>query len=257
MERLRLAQIKVYPVKGDLKTNQSQLLEILREVAPFKPDVVITPECFLDGYVSTEEFVTRDNIVDYAIDPENSPYREAIAEWAKEHNSWFIYGSTRLNEGGVSNSALIFNRSGNLMGIYDKVHCQNHDQKYLPGKSIPVFQSDFGLFGVLICADRRWPESVRTLALKGARIIFNPTYGAHDELNLHMMQTRSYESEIFIIFTHPEQSLVTGPEGEIITNEISEKASFTITEVDLTKSDVARQKVLAHLKDRRPDIYSI
>ena len=48
---------------------------------------------------------------------------------------------------------------------------------------------------------------MRTLALKGARIIFNPTYGMHDR---HMMQTRSYESEVVIAFCHPAQSLVTG-----------------------------------------------
>ncbi len=257
MEKIRLAQIKVYPVKGDLDTNQSRLLEILREVEPFKPDVVITPECFLDGYVSTETFVTRDNIGDYAIDPNKSPYVDAISEWAARNNSWFIYGSTRLSEGGVYNSALIINRLGDRVGIYDKVHCQNHDEKYLPGKSLPVFQSDFGLFGVMICADRRWPETVRSLALKGARIIFNPTYGAHDTLNEHMMQTRSYESEIFITFTHPEQSLVTGPGGEIINNEKSADVNFAITEIDLAKSDRAREKVLAHLKDRRPDIYSL
>lgn len=257
MERIRLAQIKVYPVKGDLDTNQSRLLEILREVESFKPDVVITPECFLDGYISTETFVTRDNIGEYAIDSNKSSYVDAIFEWAKRNNSWFIYGATRLSEGGVYNSAFIVNRLGDRVGIYDKVHCQNHDEKYIPGKSLPVFQSDFGLFGVMICADRRWPETVRSLALKGARIIFNPTYGAHNTLNEHMMQTRSYESEIFISFTHPEQSLVTGPEGEIINNEKSADVNFTITEIDLAKSDCAREKGLAHLKDRRPDIYSL
>lgn len=257
MERIRLAQIKVYPVKGDLDTNQSRLLEILREVGEYKPDIVITPECFLDGYISTEEWVTRVNIVEYAIDPEKSQYADTISNWAGKHDSWFILGATRLSEDGVYNSALIFNRTGNLEGIYDKVHCQNHDEKYLPRNSLPVFQSDFGLFGVMICADRRWPETVRSLALKGARVLFNPTYGADDELNQHMMQTRSYESEIFIAFTHPEQSLVTGPEGKIISNEKSDKVNFTITDLDLAKADSARQKVLAHLKYRRLDTYSL
>ena len=67
-----------------------------------------------------------------------------------------------------------------MVGSYDKTHCQNTDAKYLEGRSLPVFQSDFGTFGVMICADRRWPETVRTLAAKGARVIFNPTYGMHD-----------------------------------------------------------------------------
>lgn len=257
MERIRFAQIKVYPVKGELRLNHSRLLEILYEVESFKPDIVITPECFLDGYVATESFVTRANIEKYAINPDRSPYVKTISEWAKINNSWFIYGFTRLSEEGVYNSALIVNRSGDKVGIYDKVHCQSHDEKYLPGKSLPVFKSDFGLFGVMICADRRWPETVRSLALKGARIVFNPTYGAHDTFNEHMMQTRSYENEIFITFTHPEQSLVTGPKGEIINNERSSVVDFTITDIDLSKSDIARLKSLAHLKGRRPNVYSL
>ncbi len=252
---IRLAQVKIYPNKGKLKENQSLLMGVLQGVRQFKPDVVIAPECFLDGYVSTEEYVTKENIKEYAIDPEVSEYTKEIAGWSKDNNAWFIYGCSRLTQEGVCNTALIFNREGKIVGNYDKVHCQIHDQKYLPGQSIPVFQSDFGLFGVLICADRRWPEAVRSIALKGARIIFNPTYGAHDDLNKHMMQTRSYESEIFIAFTHPGQSLVTGPEGEILKNEESENAEFTITEIDLSDADSARQKGLAHLKDRRPEVY--
>ena len=108
------------------------------------------------------------------------------------------------------------------------MHCQTHDLKYTAGGSLPVFGADFGPFGVLICADRRWPETVRTLALKGARVIFNPTYGMHDERNLHMMQTRSYESELFIAFTHPQQALLTAPTGQVICNETRDDVSFVV-----------------------------
>ena len=87
----------------------------------------------------------------------------------------------------------------------------------------------------MICADRRWPETTRTLALKGALIIFNPTYGMCCDLNLAMMRTRAYESEVYIVFTHPQQALITGPEGEIITNINSKSKSYVITEIELEK----------------------
>ena len=83
---------------------------------------------------------------------------------------------------GVYNSALLYNRAGEPAGIYNKVHCRGHDRKFVAGGDLPVFGSDFGLFGVVICADRRWPETVRALALRGARIIFNPTYGNYGEM---------------------------------------------------------------------------
>ena len=252
---LRIAQVRVYPAKGDLEANHRRLMEILQEIAPHKPDVVVTPECFLDGYVSTEEWVTRENIVDYAIEPKASPYTEQVSGWAAAARSWLVYGCTRKAPGGAYNSALVYDRAGCLVGAYDKTHCQTHDSKYLPGQELPVFDSDFGPFGVMICADRRWPETVRTLALKGARIIYNPTYGMHDARNLHMMQTRSYESEVFIIFTHPGQSLVTGPTGTVLRNEGPEDGTFSLTEVDLAQVDRVRSSNSAHLRDRRPDLY--
>ena len=144
---------------------------------------------------------------------------------------------------------------GELAGCYDKTHCQTHDQKYLPGQSLPAFDSDFGPFGVLICADRRWPEAVRSLALQGARVIFNPTFGMCDDRNRRMMQTRSFESEVFIAFTHPAQSLLTGPEGEIVCNETPPADDYSITEIDLSQVDAVRARPAAHLKDRRSDLY--
>ncbi len=253
--RIRIAQVKVYPLKGDLDGNHTRLLRVLEMIASHSPDVVITPEGFLDGYVATASYVTKETIAQYAIDPVRSPYVSDIATWAAHYNAWVVFGCARRESEDVYNTALIFDRAGEWVGTYDKVHCQTHDKKYRPGQSLPVFQADFGPFGVMICADRRWPETVRTLVLQGARVIFNPTYGMHDERNLHMMQTRSYESEVFIAFTHPAQALVTGPKGEIVLNEVSENVSFAITEIDLAEVDVARAGPSAHLRDRRPDVY--
>lgn len=254
---LRLAQVKVYPTKGALEENHRRLMAVLAEIAPHRPDVVITPEGFLDGYVATESWVTKDALPRYAIDPAHSPYVDAAAAWAAEQESWLILGCARRTREGVYNTALLLNRNGDLVGMYDKVHCQTHDQKYVAGHRLPVFDSDFGLFGVMICADRRWPETVRTLALKGARIIFNPTYGMHDERNLHMMQTRSYESEVFIAFTHPGQALVTGPRGEIVCNQESDAVAFAISEINLNLVDQVRSGPSAHLRDRRPEVYTL
>ena len=85
---IHIAQVKVYPVKGDLEVNHRILMGVLQEIAPHQPDVVITPEGFLDGYVATEEWVTRENIVEYAIDPHASPYVQSAASWAEENEAW-------------------------------------------------------------------------------------------------------------------------------------------------------------------------
>jgi N-carbamoylputrescine amidase len=201
--------------------------------------------------------VTRESIGQYAIDPHRSPYVRTVSDWAADNNTWFILGCTRRAPEGSYNAALVMDRMGALAGIYDKVHCQTHDAKYRPGSSLPVFRSDFGPFGVMICADRRWPETVRTLALKGARIIMNPTYGMHGAKNLHIMQTRSYESELFIAFTHPGLALITDPRGDVVQCADADETTFVVTEVDLSEANLVRSGPSAHLRDRRPDVYKL
>ena len=254
--KICLAQIKTVPVKGDLEANHRKLMALLGGIDVCKVDVVITPECFLDGYVCTEEHVNSGNVADYAVDIHNSAYVCEVSDWAARSKTWVIFGCMRMESGKIYNTALIIDRTGEIAGNYDKVHCQRHDKKYVAGNSLPVFDSDFGVFGVMICADRRWPEMVRTLALKGAQIIFNPTFGMHNEKNLRMMQTRSFESEVIIAFTHPEQSLVTDANGDIVCNVERKEENVVVTEIDLSEVDKVRSTRCGHLRDRRPNIYT-
>ena len=255
MSKIRIAKVKVYPEKGNMRANHTSLTNILEDIENnHNVDVVVTPEGFLDGYVSTEKSVSKDDMVKYAINPLISGYTQVVSHWAERNKAWVIYGCTRKAANGVFNTALIYNRTGGLGGMYDKLHLQTHDYKYIPGKHLNVYESDFGLFGVMICADRRWPETTRTLTLKGARVIFNPTYGMHGELNLCMMRTRSYENGIFIIFTHPGQSLITGPKGAVVCNNKDKTQKYTITEIDLSEALADKS---GHIVDRRPDVYRL
>jgi omega-amidase len=254
ISKIRVAQIKVYPDKGKMKVNHRRLLNILKDIEKEVVDVVVTPEGFLDGYVSTEKSVTKEDMVRYAIDPVKSDYAGAVSDWARQNKAWVVYGCARKAADGVFNTALIYNRKGLLVGMYDKLHLQTHDHKYTPGKHLHVYESDFGPFGVMICADRRWPETSRTLTLQGARVIFNPTYGMHGELNLCMMRTRSYENGIYIVFTHPGQSLITNPRGAVVCNNEDKNKTYTVTEIDLSKAPANKG---GHIVDRRTDVYKL
>lgn len=255
ISRIRVAQIKVYPEKGKMGANHKKLTSVLRDIEKNEDvDVVVTPEGFLDGYVSTEKSVTKEDMVKYAIDPLKSEYTRAVSNWARRNRAWVVYGCTRKAKDGIFNTALIYNRSGLLVGMYDKLHLQTHDHKYTPGKHLHVYGSDFGPFGVMICADRRWPETSRTLTLQGARVIFNPTYGMHGDLNLCMMRTRSYENGIFIVFTHPGQSLITDPRGRVVCNNKDKEKTYAVTEIDLSRAPANKG---GHIVDRRPDVYKL
>jgi predicted amidohydrolase len=78
----------------------------------------------------------------------------------------------------------------------------------------------------------------------------------HDERNLCMMRTRAFESELYIAFTHPGQSLVVDPNGMVVANEERESERYAITDVDLTMVEEIRAQ-RGHLRDRRPDLYEM
>jgi predicted amidohydrolase len=129
--RIRVAQIKVFPEKGKMATNHKRLTSVLGEIEEVGannhspvPDVVVTPEGFLDGYVSTEPSVTKADMVNYAVDPATSEYTLEASAWARRNETWFIYGCTRKEKDQVFNTALIYDRSGSLVGMYDKLHLQ-------------------------------------------------------------------------------------------------------------------------------------
>ena len=80
---IRVAQVKVYPQKGQMKANHIKLMDILKDIEKNEDvDVVVTPEGFLDGYVSTEKSVAKKNMINYAIDPLSSEFTHAVSEWA-------------------------------------------------------------------------------------------------------------------------------------------------------------------------------
>ncbi|HEO71434.1 MAG TPA: carbon-nitrogen hydrolase family protein, partial [Candidatus Hydrogenedentes bacterium] len=151
--------------------------------------------------------------------------------------------------GKIYNAAGLWDSLGRRVGVYHKTHLQHHDLQYAPGADLPVWPSPWGPLGIMICADRRWPETARVLRLRGAKLILNPTYGFHGGLNTAMMRTRAYENQCFIAFTHPEESLVTGPKGDIEAHAFG-KPGVLICDIDL-----ARAKDDNHIADRRPELY--
>ena len=75
MDTIRVCLLKIMPAKGDLAGNMRKLESVLQQVPASGVDVLITPECYLDGYMSTKEHVDGDNIAEYGVQ-DDSPYLE-------------------------------------------------------------------------------------------------------------------------------------------------------------------------------------
>jgi N-carbamoylputrescine amidase len=247
-----VGMLKALPAKWDTKANFDVFESLFRRHAKDGLDVFITPECFLDGYAVTEKGWTPARFRKAAQEVEMSPLIARVSDLAREGRTHLVFGFTEILNGKFYNAALLVGRKGEIAGKYHKTHLQSHDHRFAPGQDLSVFRLDFGCAGIVICADRRWPESIRTLRLKGAEVILMPTYGMWHVENEWWMRTRSYENEMFVCFTHPNVALITNPKGGIEAKLQSNVPNVLIHEIDLNEVTET-----GHLKDRRPDLYGI
>ncbi|MCB9770541.1 MAG: hypothetical protein H6752_20270 [Candidatus Omnitrophica bacterium] len=247
---LTIGQLRGVPPKWEVEKNFQTFLDILPEASQKGVDVLITPECWLDGYAAPDKTSTPEKLREVAQDLDTSPYLARVAKEADERDMYICFGFTSLEHGCIYNTAALWDRDGKLVGVYHKTHLQTHDLQYSFGEALPVWDTEFGPVGTMICADRRWPETARTLRVKGAKLILNPTYGMCHLENEWWMRTRGYENQCYIAFTHPKVGFVVGPKGEIVGKGEGEEPALNVVEIDLSKA-----KDDNHIRDRRPELY--
>jgi predicted amidohydrolase len=248
MATVRVALVKAVPEPWELEQNWQTLERLTAPLEGQQIDLLITPECFLDGYVVTQvdELATRFETV---IQEESGIYISRARSLARRLNCWLILGLTERRASGGANTALLIDRQGKIAGRYDKTHLLDHDRCYVPGNSLPVFETDWGRLGIVICADRRWPETIRSLAVQGAGLIAVPSYGMWHEANEWWMRTRAYENGVFLAFAHPHVAFIADPRSELRAKLLGTFPAVLVE--DLPLDDVDRT-MLTH---RRPELY--
>jgi len=246
---VRVGLVKAVPEKWVLEHNWTLFETLAGRCVERGAEIICTPECFLDGYVAPDRKGWSDERFRSIAQPLDGGYVGKAREFAAKNGTHIVFGFTECADEGCFNSAALIDDSGGIRGCYHKTHLLDHDTVYLPGDSLPVWETPFGMLGIMICADRRWPETARTLRIRGAELIMNPTYGMWHLDNEWWMRTRSYENELFICFTHPHVALITGPDGEVAAKLQSNLPDVLVHDIDLS---LVRSEMFAH---RRPGLY--
>jgi len=158
MRKVRIGMMVALPKKWDVEANWSTFETLIRRHAEDGVDVFITPECFLDGYAITQEDWTREKFAQVAQTLDDSRYVAGVKNLAAQTGAYIVFGFTERESDHFYNCALLVDRNGEIAGKYYKTHLQSHDLRFTPGEDLPVFELDFGVAGMVICADRRWPE---------------------------------------------------------------------------------------------------
>lgn len=229
-------------------------------------DLIVLPELAVSGY----DFPDQTSARALAESFESGPTRELLTRLAAQHDATIIAGYAEQAPEGLYNSAMLIMPDGAAVN-YRKLHLFNREQRwFLPGDApAPVVETPAGRIGLMICFDWFFPETARSLALRGAQIIAQPA-------NLVLpwcqraMFARSVENKVFTITANrigtetqagrelgfTGQSQILNPRGETLAAAPPDADATLTAALDPTDAD---DKTIAELNDlfanRRPEHY--
>jgi 5-aminopentanamidase len=260
---MRVAVVQTNPIFGEIETNVRNAIAMMEGV---EADLFVLPELFNTGYNFFDgEEVERlsENTSGYTFD--------LVSTFARRKSCYVVYGFAEKTVR-LYNSASLVGPYG-MMGLYRKIHLYNKENDlFSPGDlGFPVFNLPIGRIGIMICFDWTFPESARSLALKGAQLIAHPS-------NLVLpycpdaMITRSIENRVFTAtadrigteargdatFTFIGTSEIVATNGSVLQRLGATEAGVAVAEIDLQQASNKRiNKYNDLFSGRRPEQYSL
>lgn len=220
-QTVRFAGIVLKWLRNDKALNYCRVEPLIRQAAAHGAQIVCTTECFLDGYAIFDSLMPLEKYRALGEPiPEGYYYRE-LARLAHELGIYLIAGMLEVDGEQFFNTAALIGPNGELIGKYHKQQIEFEAAHNSAGQQSSVFKLPWGIIGVMICADRRFPEVVKGFCDRGADFLICPSGGMFGpETNDPILQARSKENGKYIFFVHPAEFLVTGPDGTIVDRTI-------------------------------------
>lgn len=161
------------------------------------------------------------------------PTTARLGEVARRKKAYIVAGLFEREGQAIYNTAVLIDREGKLAGKYRKVYLPREEIEggLTPGSDYPVFQTDFGKVGMMICWDVQYADPARALALRGAELILMPIWGGNEALG----KARAIENRVFVAssgYNYP--TYVMDPDGELVALAREQGAAATAT-IDLNR----------------------
>jgi predicted amidohydrolase len=224
--RVRLAAVNHRP-RGTRspEENREAFGRLVEQAAAREADVVVLPE----GITIVGNGLT------YALGAETlpGPTSAFLGALGKRLQVWIVAGLYEREGTRIYNTAVLIGRDGTLAGRYRKMSLPDEEIEggITPGADTPVFDTDFGRVGLMICWDSSYPEVARTLAARGAEIILLPIWGGEETL----VSARAMENQVYVVASgYDFRSGIFDRRGQRIAGA-GEDPEVVIAEVDLAE----------------------
>ena len=184
--------------KGDpgCEANFSLLAGLARDAARTTPDLIVFPEYAISGWpYPPEETINglAENI------PGDGPWYSRYKALAQETGTGVLGWLVEKDQGKLYNCSFLIDPNGSFIGKYRKVQANLGEQTWWgwsQGQSFQPIEYRGVRYGVSICADMWFPETVRCEELLGADVVLHISIA--DDM-MHIIPTRAFDSEIAIV----------------------------------------------------------
>lgn len=257
----------------DVARNVRDATDLIRKAASDGADYIQTPE------VTTLMELERPRLL-AEIQPENgNASLAAFTDLARDLKRWLHIGSmaVKLDDDRFANRSYLIDPNGRIAARYDKIHMFDVDlgnghvyresESYAPGEHGVIAELPWGLIGLTICYDLRFPALHRALAKGGAQFIAAPAAFTRitGEAHWHtLLKARAIEAQSFVFasaqgglhengretFGH---SLIISPWGQVLA-EAGTEPGVVVADIDLSIVDDVRRRIPSLTHDRAFDV---
>jgi N-carbamoylputrescine amidase len=271
--------------QGDAESNLARIEQRVAEAAAQGAQLVLLQELHNGAYFCQHESADE---FDRA-EPIPGPSCQRLSALAKRHGVVLVGSLFERRAAGLyHNTAVVFEKTGELLGKYRKMHIPDDPGFYekfyfTPGDlGFEPIQTSLGKIGVLVCWDQWYPEAARLMALAGADMLVYPTAIGWDPDDDDAEKQRQRDAWLLSHRGHAVangipvlscnrvgfeasplgasgirfwgSSHMLGPQGEVLAQAGTDEPELLIADIDLARSEKVRC-MWPFLRDRRIDAY--
>jgi nitrilase len=239
MKNVKVAAIQMNSGE-DVAANLTRARRALRGAAAEGAALAVLPENF--ACMGRKE----SDRVALAEDDGAGPLQDFLAAEAARSGMWIIGGTVPLKSDDPKRpfaAALVYDGTGRRVGRYDKVHlfdvrvpeseeAYRESRSTMPGARPLLVEAPWGVIGVAVCYDLRFPELFRWLSAEGADLIALPAAFTFRTGQAHwepLLRARAIENLCYVVAaaqtgTHPGgrqtygHSMIIDPWGAILAD---------------------------------------